>query len=77
LLRLEKRPVIVGVDTMLYPSYERGGLGVKLDKEDFVGKSLLAHAPKIQTGKSGSVHFERGRIAEGRRGLVNERGTCR
>ena len=51
LLRLEKRHVIVGVDTdALTNPYEAGmGWAVKLDKEDFVGKSLLAHAAKNQT----------------------------
>jgi sarcosine oxidase subunit alpha len=50
LLRLEKRHVIVGVDTdALTNPYEAGlGWAVKLDKEDFVGKSLLAHAAKNQ-----------------------------
>jgi len=51
LLRLEKRHVIVGVDTdALTNPYEAGlGWAVKLDKEDFVGKSLLAHAAQNQT----------------------------
>jgi sarcosine oxidase subunit alpha len=51
LLRLEKRHVIVGVDTdALTNPYEAGlGWAVKLDKEDFVGKSLLAQAAKNQT----------------------------
>jgi sarcosine oxidase, subunit alpha len=50
LLRLEKRHVIVGVDTdALTNPYEAGlGWAVKLDKEAFVGKSLLAHAAKNQ-----------------------------
>jgi sarcosine oxidase, subunit alpha len=48
LLRLEKRHVIVGVDTdALTNPYEAGmGWAVKLDKEDFVGKALLSHAAK-------------------------------
>lgn len=46
LLRLEKRHVIVGVDTdALTNPYEAGlGWAVKLDKQDFVGKRLLSHA---------------------------------
>jgi sarcosine oxidase, subunit alpha len=50
LLRLEKRHIIVGVDTdALTNPYEAGlGWAVKLDKPDFVGKSLLAHAAKNQ-----------------------------
>ena len=46
LLRLEKRHVIVGVDTdALTNPYEAGlGWAVKLDKADFVGKALLSHA---------------------------------
>jgi sarcosine oxidase subunit alpha len=46
LLRLEKRHVIVGVDTdALTNPYEADmGWAVKLDKEDFVGKRLLSHA---------------------------------
>jgi sarcosine oxidase, subunit alpha len=48
LLRLEKRHVIVGVDTdALTNPYEADmGWAVKLDKHDFVGKTLLAHASK-------------------------------
>lgn len=51
LLRLEKRHVIVGVDTdALTNPYEAGlGWAVKLDKKDFVGKALLSHAVKNQT----------------------------
>jgi len=51
LLRLEKRHVIVGVDTdALTNPYEAGlGWAVKLDKEDFVGKALLSHAAENQT----------------------------
>ena len=46
LLRLEKRHVIVGVDTdALTNPYEADmGWAVKLDKDDFVGKALLSHA---------------------------------
>jgi sarcosine oxidase subunit alpha len=46
LLRLEKRHVIVGVDTdALTNPYEAGmGWAVKLDKTDFVGKAVLSHA---------------------------------
>jgi sarcosine oxidase subunit alpha len=46
LLRLEKRHVIVGVDTdALTNPYEADlGWAVKLDKNDFVGKALLSHA---------------------------------
>lgn len=46
LLRLEKRHVIVGVDTdALTTPYEADmGWAVKLDKSDFVGKRLLTHA---------------------------------
>jgi sarcosine oxidase subunit alpha len=46
LLRLEKRHVIVGVDTdALTNPYEADmGWAVKLDKDDFVGKRLLTHA---------------------------------
>jgi sarcosine oxidase subunit alpha len=46
LLRLEKRHVIVGVDTDALTSPYEADLAwaVKLDKEDFVGKALLAHA---------------------------------
>jgi sarcosine oxidase subunit alpha len=46
LLRLEKRHVIVGVDTdALTNPYEAGlGWAVKLDKKDFVGKPLLSRA---------------------------------
>jgi sarcosine oxidase subunit alpha len=46
LLRLEKRHVIVGVDTdALTNPYEADmGWAVKLDKNDFVGKRLLTHA---------------------------------
>jgi sarcosine oxidase subunit alpha len=46
LLRLEKRHIIVGVDTdALTNPYEAGmGWAVKLDKTDFVGKALLSHA---------------------------------
>jgi sarcosine oxidase, subunit alpha len=48
LLRLEKRHIIVGVDTdALTNPYEAGmGWAVKLDKADFVGKALLSHAAK-------------------------------
>jgi len=48
LLRLEKRHVIVGVDTdALTNPYEADmGWAVKLDKNDFVGKALLSHAAK-------------------------------
>jgi sarcosine oxidase subunit alpha len=46
LLRLEKRHVIVGVDTdALTNPYEADmGWAVKLDKNDFVGKALLSYA---------------------------------
>jgi sarcosine oxidase subunit alpha len=46
LLRLEKRHVIVGVDTDALTSPYEADLAwaVKLDKEDFVGKALLAYA---------------------------------
>lgn len=46
LLRLEKRHVIVGVDTdALTNPYEADmGWAVKLDKDDFVGKALLSYA---------------------------------
>jgi sarcosine oxidase subunit alpha len=48
LLRLEKRHVIVGVDTdALTNPYEADlGWAVKLDKNDFVGKALLTHTSK-------------------------------
>jgi len=53
LLRLEKRHVIVGVDTdALTNPYEADmGWAVKLEKNDFVGKALLsyAHAAKDQS----------------------------
>jgi len=51
LLRLEKRHVIVGVDTdALTNPYEADmGWAVKLDKDNFVGKALLAHARKDQS----------------------------
>jgi sarcosine oxidase, subunit alpha len=46
LLRLEKRHVIVGVDTdaLTNPYDADMGWAVKLDKNDFVGKRLLTHA---------------------------------
>jgi sarcosine oxidase subunit alpha len=48
LLRLEKRHVIVGVDTdALTNPYEADmAWAVKLDKDDFIGKTLLAYASK-------------------------------
>jgi sarcosine oxidase subunit alpha len=48
LLRLEKRHVIVGVDTdALTNPYEADmGWAVKLEKPDFVGKAVLSHAAK-------------------------------
>jgi sarcosine oxidase subunit alpha len=48
LLRLEKRHVIVGVDTdALSGPYEAGmGWAAKLDKEDFIGKVALRRAAK-------------------------------
>jgi sarcosine oxidase subunit alpha len=48
LLRLEKRHVIVGVDTdALTNPYEADmAWAVKLDKKEFIGKTLLAHAAK-------------------------------
>lgn len=48
LLRLEKRHVIVGVDTdALTNPYEAGlGWAVKLEKKDFVGKGLLSRAAR-------------------------------
>jgi sarcosine oxidase, subunit alpha len=51
LLRLEKRHIIVGVDTdALTNPYEAGlGWAVKLDKKDFVGKALLSHAAENRT----------------------------
>jgi len=54
LLRLEKRHVIVGVDTdALTNPYEAGlGWAVKLDKKDFVGRALLSHAKEHQARES-------------------------
>lgn len=51
LLRLEKRHVIVGVDTdaLTNPYDADMGWAVKLDKNDFVGKALLSHAAKDQS----------------------------
>jgi len=51
LLRLEKRHIIVGVDTdALTNPYEADmGWAVKLEKDSFVGKVLLSHAGKEQS----------------------------
>ena len=48
LLRLEKRHVIIGVDTDALTSPYEAGLGwaVRLDKEDFVGKRALTRAAR-------------------------------
>jgi sarcosine oxidase subunit alpha len=54
LLRLEKRHIIVGVDTdALTNPYEAGlGWAVKLDKKDFVGRALLSRAKEHQARES-------------------------
>jgi sarcosine oxidase subunit alpha len=53
LLRLEKRHIIVGVDTdaLTNPYQVDMAWAVKLDKKDFVGKALLSQAAKDQAGK--------------------------
>ena len=81
LLRLEKRHVIVGVDTdALTNPYEAGlGWAVKLDKEDFVGKSLLAQAAKNQTREKlvGFILNEAGLPKDGAAIVMNGRPAGR